>query len=332
MDIISLDAGFGNLKVWNGAGGTVLGSHAALVGGGHRYEDVYESDDDGVQLIEFDGSQIYAGLGAHRYGRSLGDLSFERITSGSDEMRALFYAALAQHFGTTRKARGEYHLYVQLPVGLMQAESASCTKAQLAEWVVGEHEWMSWDQKFKLTITGITVQSQAGAAVYDHLFDLKGQPIDAHVADLDGEIGIVSIGYKTVELMILEFGQPVHDMTTSTLAGVSELLRAADGGRRGLHRADVMLRNGHLDEEIKVALPGWAKLVRARISENWPSQISNFKAVILVGGGSILLKDHLRDMFSCKVITPDEPILSIARGGYKKGVRDAASRETQKAG
>lgn len=331
MNIISLDAGFGNLKVWNGSGGTILASHAAIAKGGNRYEDVYGEDDDGVQLIEFGDSQIYAGLGAHRYGRSLGDLSFERITGGSDEMRALFYAALSAHFGTTRKAKGEYHMCLQLPVGLMKADNHADTQAQMNEWLLGDHEWMAWDQKFKLSISGVSVQSQAAGAVFDHMFDLKGGMIDDHVSDLNGTVGVISIGYNTLELMVLEYGQPVHSMTVSEFSGVSELLRIIDQGKRGLHRTDVMLRNSYLNGEVDAAIPAWAAQVRSRINAVWREQLANFDAVIMVGGGSILLKDNLRSMFKCKVITPDDPILSIARGGYKKGVLDE-SRKTEKAG
>ena len=41
------------------------------------------------------------------------------------------------------------------------------------------------------------------------------------------------------------------------------------------------------------------------------------KAVILVGGGAILLKHSLPYFFKGKAILPDDPIQSIARGLWK---------------
>ena len=332
MKILSNDFGNGNIKTFDERdGGTLLANHSALAQGSIRYEDVYEEDGDSVQLIEFNGAQIYAGLGAHRYGKSLGDLSYERITQGTDEMRSVLYAAWSNHFKTPRRTRGEYSICVQLPVSLMQAGNAADTKSKIESWLLGEHAWMSWDQEFSLSIGEVTLQSQAGAAVFDHVFDLKGQPVDENLSLLSGEIAVISVGMGTVEGMVLDYGQPMHNLTFSTRVGVSELLSMLDGGRRGLHRADAMLRAGRYNGKLDSSVPQWASQVRAHIMQRWAAQMGNFDAAIFVGGGIQYVKDQLRDMFTCRVVMADDPIMSIARGGYKKGTRDA-SRKAEKEG
>jgi hypothetical protein len=45
--------------------------------------------------------------------------------------------------------------------------------------------------------------------------------------------------------------------------------------------------------------------------------VQRFEAVFVVGGGAYLIHDALIAKFKDKLVIPDDPILSIARGCYK---------------
>jgi hypothetical protein len=78
---------------------------------------------------------------------------------------------------------------------------------------------------------------------------------------------------------------------------------------------DVLLRNGKLD--VREALPIWSREVFGQIESQWGRMFRRFASIVVVGGGSILLRDELLKKFSGKALFPDEPVLSIAHGLYK---------------
>ena len=54
-----------------------------------------------------------------------------------------------------------------------------------------------------------------------------------------------------------------------------------------------------------------------QINKHWANAIPRLAEVFVVGGGTFLIRDALLAKFKDKLVIPDDPILSIARGCYK---------------
>ena len=86
-------------------------------------------------------------------------------------------------------------------------------------------------------------------------------------------------------------------------------------GAYSLGELDSKLRAGQLD--VSTALPRWQREVMGRIAQHWGKAVQRFEAVFVVGGGAYLIRDAVLGKFKDKLVIPDDPILSIARGCYK---------------
>ena len=129
-------------------------------------------------------------------------------------------------------------------------------------------------------------------------------------------MGVISIGFNTIELLVVRDKAPVQRFTAGNTVGVRRLIELINSEKiysRG--ELDVLLRNGKLD--TRDTLPIWSREIFGQIESQWGRMFRRFAGVIVVGGGSILLRDALMAKFSGKAIFPDDPVISIARGLYK---------------
>ncbi len=125
----------------------------------------------------------------------------------------------------------------------------------------------------------------------------------------------MSVGFNTLELLVVRDRAPVERFTAGQTVGVRRLLELVNTQNLySLGELDSALRAGRLD--IANALPVWAREVNGEIEKRWGVAFKRFARVIVVGGGSLLLKEHLTRQFNGKAVLPDSPVLSIARGLY----------------
>jgi hypothetical protein len=82
-----------------------------------------------------------------------------------------------------------------------------------------------------------------------------------------------------------------------------------------LGEMDILLRAGQLD--LSTALPIWEREVTGVIERQWGNAWRRFSAVLIMGGGAILLKNSLPHRFNGKGFVPENPVQAIARGLYK---------------
>ena len=59
------------------------------------------------------------------------------------------------------------------------------------------------------------------------------------------------------------------------------------------------------------------------IEREWGDAAQRFEHIIAVGGGSLLLAEALSTVFGTRLVTSDEPVLSVARDLYKLGLGQA---------
>ena len=323
-NVLGFDAGFGNIKLWDKNGGSVHASHVAQANRPRQVNTMSDEANQEALLIEFDDHRYYTGQYAGFEGLHVDSLSMERLL-GSLEIRAVFYGAMTEHIEQHSKFRGSVSVVCGLPFGLLDEENFDSTESKMNEWVVGEHEWTANGQDYKINVSDLAIKSQAVGAVLDYGLTLKGGMNQGKGSQLQGDIGVVSIGYNTIELMGLSGVRQVQNLTTSSDLGVRRLLqRLNSDGLLSLSVLDSHLRDGNINGRLETALPEWSQSVTSYIGTEWGRRWRAFKKVIVVGGGAELLRDDLSDYFDGKAFVPDEPILTIARGLYKRGVADAS--------
>ena len=327
--VLGMDWGAGNVKVCGQDGaGVVLASQVAVAA-----EGVSAGEALGLRCavpplaVRLNGHRFFVGLGAHDWGRPVENLDDGRFVAGSPELRALTYGAMA-YFGL------QFVLPTIEPVGLwvglpQSALSRECA-AGVRGWLRGEHAWWcAWDGGEEavgaVTVDEVTVTSQAAAALFDFLLDDEGQFIPERKGLFKQEIGIVSVGMNTVELLVVEGGKPKERFTASLTAGVRRLLELVDP--RGLYsrgELDTRLRAGSLD--VGEAVPVWAAEVVGLMENRWGRAAGRFAATVVVGGGALLLGPSLVAALAGKAWVADDPVLAVARGLVKMARQKASRR------
>jgi hypothetical protein len=164
-------------------------------------------------------------------------------------------------------------------------------------------------------VAEVKVASQVSGGLFDYLLDEQGKFIPERKKAFTSEVGIISVGFGTVELLVVRDRVPVQRFTTGAASGVRRLLEILNGQRLySLGEMDIMLRAGSLD--TSTALPVWEREVMGVIERQWGNAWRRFAAVLIMGGGALLLKD-MPLKFAGKGHVPNQPVQAIARGLYK---------------
>jgi len=316
MNILGFDPGMGAIKLYGEAGGVEVPSQVATNGTRRLGPFPGLARRAAPPEILTQGGNFYVGLGAHDYGRPVENLDYDRL-SGSPEMRALLYGALTAFEKAHGLPRVVETVSVGLPIEILSGEEAQKNVAAVREWLRGEHAWKSDGGAHGLRIENVLVTPQPVGALFDYVLDEHGQFIAERRGVLTRkEVGVISIGFNTVELLVIRDRAPVERFTTGNTSGVRRLLELVN--RQGLYslgELDAQLRGGKLDYHD--ALPLWAREVGGEIEKRWGQSYRRFERVIVVGGGAILLAAAMQDRFGAKAFVPEQPVLATARGLYK---------------
>lgn len=261
------------------------------------------------------GNMFFVDSGAHDCGRPVENLSMDRF-AGAPEMLALFYGAFTryiQQFGDMQKP---VSITCGLPLETLSGEEARTTVEGIQRWMKTEHTWTANDQTHHLNVVEVRATSQPAGALFDYVLDHGGKIIPEHRSAFTQEVGIVSIGMNTTELLVVRERVAVQRFTAGSTTGVRRLLDLVNGQQLySLGELDTLLRANRLD--VSQALPIWEREVTGEIEKRWGKAWRRFNVVILVGGGAILLKNSLPYFFNGKGILAEDPIQSIASGLWK---------------
>jgi hypothetical protein len=314
---IGEDLGMGANKVWGPAGGLQVMSQVAVSAGGHL------GGMTGLKAkrrpMEVRGSfgAFYVGQGAHEYGRPVENLDFDRLT-GAPEMRALLYGTLAEYQAMHGAFKGPISLMVGLPLQMMTGEKAKEFQNGVKSWLRGVHEFEVDGTAQKMEVEQARLTSQPVGALFDYVLNDVGEIVAERGSALLDEVGVISVGFNTVELMVVKDQGAVERFTQGNTIGVRRLLELMNrDGAFSLGEMDERLRAGRMRSELKSALPIWGREVNGEIEKRWGQSYRRFAKVIVVGGGALILKDALTAQFGMKAFMPNLPVLSIARGLWK---------------
>ena len=320
MIFLGEDLGMGANKLWCGVNGLQVISQVASDGRGHIEGMMgLRSRKRPMQVMAEFGS-FYVGEGAHDFGRPVENLDFDRLT-GAPEMRALVYGSLAEYQKMYGKFERPLSLMVGLPLQMMMGADAKQYQAGVKQWLKGIHQFTVDGEAMSVMIEQVRMTSQPVGALFDYVLDNEGRIQSERAGAMLDEVGVISVGFNTVELLVVKDQGAVERFTAGNTMGVRRLLELLN--RENLYslgELDVLVRSGRMKDELRQALPIWAREVNGEIEKRWGQSFKRFVRVLIVGGGALLLKDALTAQFGQKAFVPNLPVLSIARGLWKLSV------------
>jgi hypothetical protein len=265
--------------------------------------------------IHNESGSFYVGAGAHDFGRPVENLDVDRF-NGTPEMKALLHGSLTRYQQRYGKFSAPLAVVVGLPNEVLTGDLAEQNIENVKRWLRGMHTWTADGEPYSVEIAEVKAASQATGGLFDYLLDAEGHFIPERKGAFNSEVGIITIGFGTVELMVVRNREIVQCFTSGAASGVRRLLEVVNGQRLySLGEMDMQLRAGQL--ELREALPIWEREVTGVIEKQWGTAWKRFAAVLIMGGGAILLKDTLPHRFIGRAYLPDEPVQAIARGLYR---------------
>ena len=322
--ILGFDAGMGAIKLYAEPGGLEFLSQVAANGGRRVGRMVGLRQAQEPMKVRTEHGLFYVGPGAHEWGRPIENLDYDRLV-GAPEMRALLYGALTEYQRRYGSFNEPLTLFVGLPLEPLSGPEAQENARAVRKWLQGTHTWQADGQSLDVEIAEVKITSQPVGALFDYLLDLEGHFIPQRRRAFKREVGIISVGFNTLELLVVRNKKPVQRFTAGTTSGVRRLLELVNHqGLYSLGELDQMLRTGSLD--VRDALTVWYREIAGAIERTWGKAWRRFVVVLVVGGGAVLLRDRLLRRFEGKAFIPTEPVLSIARGLYKLGLQQARRR------
>jgi len=319
---ITLDPGYGGIKVFGPQGAQVLTSLVANNGRQVTHSTGLKNRRPPLEVVTGDRA-FYVGPNAHDWGRPVESLDFDRFV-GSPEMRALVYGALTR-YGLGDEER--IALTAGLPLSILSGDkkAVQATVKAVRGFLSGKHSWQANGKAHTLTVADVQATSQAVGALFDYLLDDEGNMPPARKAEFKKEIGVLSLGMNTVELLVARSGAPVQRFTAGDTRGVRRLLELVNtDGLYSLGELDTLLRARSLD--ISSALPVWQREVLGLVEDRWGHQFRRFARVVVVGGGVLFLKDTLLARFGGKMFVPNDPVISTSRGLYRFALMQTARK------
>lgn len=326
---LGLDMGRSSVKITGEAGSILFPSLAALPGG-NSAELVSRSKKNRPMLVGIDGRELFVGHNAHRAGiQPLENFSMDQLTNATIEMRAILAGALTAY---QRKFSLDFseplEVVAGLPYQLLDGDKKQVDKwnSQVKGWIGGSHEWKADGKDMSAKIVKVGLAPQAFGVQTDYVFGMDGNPIDeARAKVMKLENGAISIGSSTVETQVTWKDIDTRRYCGGKPIGVRWLKSVSDPhDRYYFGEWSELLQSDELPEQFNVTpyLDSWWTEVDRFLNEKWRGEEwQRFAKVFVVGGGSILLRDHLVEKFNGRAVFFDDPIMPISRGLYKAALR-----------
>ncbi len=321
---LGIDAGNGAFKLFGALGGLEIVSQVATNGTQKVLSTLGLRKSRAPLAIHNEQGSFYVGAGSHSYGRPVENLDVDRF-NGTPEMKALLHGSLTRYQQRYGKFTRPLSIVVGLPNEVLTGDQAEQNVENVKRWLRGVHTWSADGESFSLEIAEVKAASQVTGGLFDYLLDAEGHSIPERQSAFKGEVGVITIGFGTVELMVVQNREIVQRFTSGVASGVRRLLEIVNGQRLySLGELDLQLRAGQLD--LREALPIWEREVTGVIEKQWGTAWKRFAIVLIMGGGAVLLKDTIPHRFNGRAYLPDEPVQAIARGLYRLSLAQQARK------
>ncbi|MEM7124982.1 MAG: hypothetical protein AAF702_01565 [Chloroflexota bacterium] len=318
---LGVDLGMGAIKLYGVEGGLALPSFVGVGGRPLLAQSAGVGSKQSVLQVKLGSLSFYVGQNAHSFGRPVENLDYSRLTQ-SPEITALFYGAMTEYMQTYGEIDQPISIIAGLPLEMMGEDNAKESADAIRKWMKGEHTWDANGTSYQITVANVKASSQPVGALMDFLLNEEGGYQPGRKSLAKDKIGVISVGFNTIEILLMESSKVVHRMSNGSTFGVRRLLELLNPERLySLGELNVMMRAGNLD--LSEALPVWQQQVLGEIEKLWGKEWKRCKRIIIVGGGSIILGDKLWSKFQGKAHLSDDPVQSISRGLYKMLVKSS---------
>lgn len=278
--------------------------------------------------VAFDGVTYLVGDGVERYAEPMDGMDFLRLRGGPG-MRALLYDTIYRALGA-----GEHwlSLFIGLPVEVMMDEgAANATQRALREWLLKAHRFGVNGEEMAVTVKSLAVLAQPVGSFFAWGLDDAGRWTRSS-SDLHAPVGILDIGFNTLDLFAVEGAEIARRYTDGDALGMrraaEHLIRSVDdayGMALSLHQADALIREADpvlhtsqgrvsLTGLVEQALSHAASRILSFVqrSDRWGSG-RQFAYQLITGGGAEALRAELEETFPRAYVLP-EPMTANAVG------------------
>jgi hypothetical protein len=313
MQVVGLDPGFGNVKVAAGGQVRVIPSLVAvprrvgMAASGLRLPR--------TTLVRFEGHEYAIGSGAPLRGT---------VYESIDESRFLTAPVVALMLGAVALLMEHQHeplvLVVGLPVAMMRASAGAKGLVKgVQSRLTGQHCIEVDGRKIELRIERVWTRAQPLGVWAEWAVQESGE---LHAGARRSLIGVVDIGFNTVDIFGIQGGEMHAGMMGGAELGVRLLLEdAAADYDMPYHELLWRFSEGLLNI-TQQAVADWTGEIAGFIRRQWRKVRPDM--VILAGGGAALLQDRgltsvIRDAVRCDIYLPGDPVTAGARGLEKLG-------------
>ncbi len=317
---IAFDPGFGNGKI-----ALIVDDELqtvvvrAIVGMGNTDIGMLSIGDVGRQRrrklpdrVVFGNVGYLVGNGTERYAAPMDGLDFLRLRGGPD-VRALFYDCIYHALGA---GEHEVSMVVGLPVEVMSKEKQDgATARSLRDWMVGSHQFSVNDDDVSLVVRDVKLVAQPVGAFFAWGMDNQGQWTRG-ATDLGASIGVLDIGFNTLDLFAMEGAEIAARYTDGDTLGMRRaaeyVVNAVDDAYNksiSIYQANDMIQSsdpvlytsqGQVDPRplIEQALSRAAAGILAFVQkpDKWGDG-RQFDYLLFTGGGAETLREQLSNRF-----------------------------------
>jgi len=320
MSIFGLDLGFGANDLVGEFGSFEVPSHVAIGNGRSINRMVGMQMADRAMVVEVDGQAMFVGENSHSWGHPIENLDYGKL-EGTPEMKAIVYAVFTKYMCSCGDIPHGSVLYVGMPMEPLSKSDTVVRRTvnRVKKWLTGDHYWVADGVEYQMNIGKVAILTQAQAAYFDFMLDFDGSFIPERKQFARKEVGIVSVGYNTLELLAFAGTTLQADLTRGIQdKGVTRLAQLLD--------PENLYKPAQIDGRIRTGqyrsadIETWASEVSGAIRKHWGKYQNRFDKIVLVGGGSVLLGNRLAAHFNGRGQLAEDPVMSVANGLYKRAV------------
>ena len=327
IQTVAIDPGFGSFKYATSAGtaGEIVAHVAPVLNVDKRIN--FASVGMGAEakagpkplLIRNGIGDFYVGLGAKDRGTLIENNDLDKLID-SPEARALFYAAM-----TKAQAVGKFDVLTALPMALVMGADAKRNVDQVKAWMGGPHEWQADNHARVAHVRSVKTLSQAQAVLFDYALGLDGKEANS----ISGEVGVISIGHNTIELLVFDGGKPMEAFAANEQKGVRYVLElvAEHMGADSVGVVDSWIREKRPEAltHLRAVLPAWHSQIKGLVYRRWRTVKDRLRVVAVAGGGALpeFAGPTLKGMFGERLAIAHNPTGAVAAGLMKLAARGA---------
>ncbi|MFD1362728.1 ParM/StbA family protein [Lentibacillus salinarum] len=322
MEIVAVDLGYGYVKAMSSNGKQVL--FPSIVGNGYER---------GLMNLFGDSSRDLSNIHVKVQGEDyfVGDLAkesrsqsriFERERFNHGYTHILLNTAIQL---VTDENTNAVKVVTGLPLDFYQSQAkdfqASITGVQPElEWQSGPVSGMR-----KVAIEQALVFPQGAAAIFAALMDDRGRPVYADLMREGSIIGLIDIGFRTTDFVVVEMKQGGSFVPKTKLSGtvdegvinlyreIRQAYKTKTGGAdlsesyvdRILRDRELTYRGEKMDfsQVIGRSLQAITANIVDRLKSVWAEESDLFDAIFLAGGGGTLFAEHFQPAFDHRLKT-----------------------------